>query len=240
VLINEEPFIHQLDLRKTVIPLLSRQRQRLGQTGRVVAIDPGHGGYDSGTRSVLTGEHEKEFTLDWALRLKALLTRYGYEPILTHATDQDISISNRVAAVEEGKAAVFVSLHFNASGSGEDQAGVETYCLTPAGMTSSMTRGYDDDPAVVFPNNAFDSENLLLACTVHSRLMRLSGIRDRGVRRARFLSVLRGQNRPAVLIEGGYLSNPAEARLIQSPEYRQQLAEALALALREYLGNAEQ
>ena len=51
---------------------------------------------------------------------------------------------------------------------------------------------------------------------------------DRGVRRARFIDVLRGQNRPAILIEGGYLSNPAEAAKIESPEFRQKLAEAVA------------
>jgi N-acetylmuramoyl-L-alanine amidase len=51
------------------------------------------------------------------------------------------------------------------------------------------------------------------------------------VRHARFLGVLRGQNRPAVLIEGGYLSNPTEARRIGQAAYRQQLAEAVARAL---------
>jgi N-acetylmuramoyl-L-alanine amidase len=53
------------------------------------------------------------------------------------------------------------------------------------------------------------------------------------VRRARFLGVLQGQNRPAVLVEGGYLSNPNEARQIADPAYRQKLAEALAQALTE-------
>jgi hypothetical protein len=47
-------------------------------------------------------------------------------------------------------------------------------------------------------------------------MLRATGIEDRGVRRARFETVLRGQNRPAILIEGGYLSNPAEAKLIES------------------------
>ena len=56
---------------------------------------------------------------------------------------------------------------------------------------------------------------------------------DRGVRRARFMVVLRGQRRPAVLIEGGYLSNPREARRIADPNYRQKLAEAVAVALLE-------
>jgi N-acetylmuramoyl-L-alanine amidase len=56
---------------------------------------------------------------------------------------------------------------------------------------------------------------------------------DHGLRRARFMVVLRGQRRPAVLIEGGYLSNPREARRIADPAYRQKLAEAVAEVLAE-------
>ena len=98
-------------------------------------------------------------------------------------------------------------------------------------MASSVTRGYADDPALAFPNNAFDAENLQFACWVHRALLQAGGQRDRGVRRARYLGVLRGQNRPAILVEGGYLSNPREARRIADPRYRQKLAEALASAL---------
>jgi N-acetylmuramoyl-L-alanine amidase len=72
-----------------------------------------------------------------------------------------------------------------------------------------------------------------LAAWVHRALLQINGRRDRGVRRARYLGVLRGQNRPAILIEGGYLSNPVEARRIADPPYRQQMAEAVAKALRE-------
>jgi N-acetylmuramoyl-L-alanine amidase len=53
------------------------------------------------------------------------------------------------------------------------------------------------------------------------------------VRRARFMGVLRGQDRPAVLLEGGYLTDPEEARLIATAQYRQRLAEAVAKALRK-------
>ena len=67
---------------------------------------------------------------------------------------------------------------------------------------------------------------------LHTALLRGAGLEDRGVQRARFIAVLDGQNCPAVLIEGGYLSNPHEAKLIESPEYRQKLAEAVAGALR--------
>jgi N-acetylmuramoyl-L-alanine amidase len=66
---------------------------------------------------------------------------------------------------------------------------------------------------------------------VHRELLAVNGNRDRGIRRARFPGVLRGQNRPAVLIEGGFLSNPEESRRVADPDYREKLAEAVARAL---------
>jgi N-acetylmuramoyl-L-alanine amidase len=98
-------------------------------------------------------------------------------------------------------------------------------------MPSSLTRGYEDDPRQTFPNNTFDAENLRYAVRLQRALLPVTGKNDRGVRHARFLGVLRTQNRPAVLVEGGYLSNPAEAKKIGDPAYRQQLAEAVAKAL---------
>ena len=94
-----------------------------------------------------------------------------------------------------------------------------------------MTRNYSDDARQVYPNNTFDAENLQYAVRLHRALLEIPGLTDRGVRRARYQTVLPGQNRPAVLIEGGYLSNPREARRIADPQYRQKLAEALAKAL---------
>lgn len=82
-----------------------------------------------------------------------------------------------------------------------------------------------------FPNNSFDAENIQLAARVHRALLQVNGHHDRGVRRARFLGVVRNQQRPAILIEGGYLSNPREARLIADSGYRQKLADAVAKAL---------
>jgi len=68
--------------------------------------------------------------------------------------------------------------------------------------------------------------NWPFACIAN--LLQVNGQHDRGVRRARFLGVLRNQQRPAILIEGGYLSNKREALLISEPAYRQKLAEAVA------------
>src|SRR5690349_17523989 len=98
-------------------------------------------------------------------------------------------------------------------------------------MPSSLRRGFEDDSTHTFPNNAYDAQNLQYAVRLHRALLKVNGSVDRGVRRARFLSVLRGQNRPAVLLEGGYLSNPKEARLIADPAHRQKLAEAVAKVL---------
>jgi N-acetylmuramoyl-L-alanine amidase len=132
---------------------------------------------------------------------------------------------------ESHKADLFLSLHFNSAAPDEHQSGLETYCLTPAGMPSTVTRGFADDTTLVFPNNAFDEQNLDLALLVHRALLQVNGNHDRGIRRARFPGVLRGQHRPAILVEGGYLSNPREAGLIAEPEYRQKLAEAVAQAI---------
>jgi N-acetylmuramoyl-L-alanine amidase len=179
---------------------------------------------------VLDGVCEKEYTLDWALRLEPLLAAQGWQVFLTRTHDIDVPLSNRVAIAEEHQADLFISLHFNSAAPSQDQTGLETYCLTPTGMPSTLTRGYDDDVSLTFANNAFDAENLEYAVQLHRALLGVIGT-DRGIRHARFLGVLRGQNRPAVLVEGGYLSNPDEARRIADPAYRQKLAEALAAAL---------
>ena len=232
-MMNGQPCLHTLDMKKTLEPLVRGSGMSFLKTNPTIVIDPGHGGQDSGTKSVLGYRYEKEFTLDWARRLASLLATNGWQVLLTRSNDTDLSVSNRIVFAEAHKADVFLSLHFNSSAPNDQQAGLETYCLTPTGMPSAITRGYNDDLALAFPNNAFDAQNLRLASQVHRALLQVNGGHDRGVRRARYLGVLRGQNRPAILVEGGYLSNPREARRIADPAYRQKLAEAVAAGLAE-------
>jgi N-acetylmuramoyl-L-alanine amidase len=229
--IDGEVFLHGLDLEKNLEPLLCEPPLTFGPN-RIIVIDPGHGGSNTGTHSVLDGRFEKEFTLDWAKRLKPLLETNGWTVFLTRTNDTDVSLVERVAFAESHHADLFVSLHFNSGAPDTKQAGLETYCITPAGMPSTLTRGFTDLWNENLPNNIFDAQNLQLAVKLHSALLRATGIEDRGVRRARFIGVLRGQKRPAILIEAGYLSNPAEAKLIESVDYRQKLAEAFATALK--------
>jgi N-acetylmuramoyl-L-alanine amidase len=228
-LIDGRPYVHALDVRKNFAPLLAAPIRF--RPGTVLVIDPGHGGTDVGAESVYDGHYEKEYTLDCARRLESLLAARGWAVWLTRTNDVNVSLPNRVAFAEQHKADLFLSLHFNSASPDRQQAGLETYCLTPAGMPSSLTRGYRDDSSLIYPNNRFDAENLQYAVELHRAALRANGDMDRGVRRARFLGVLQGQNRPAILMEGGYLSNPEEARQIADPSYRQRYAEALAQGL---------
>jgi N-acetylmuramoyl-L-alanine amidase len=230
-LIDGEISLYGLDLQKNLEPLLSDPPIKF-HTNQVIVIDPGHGGSNVGTHSVLDGRFEKEFTLDWAKRLKPLLEAEGWKVFLTRDSDTFVTNSDRVTFADEHHADLFISLHFNSGAPDTRQAGLETYCLTPTGMPSTVTRNYADPWTEILPNNAFDAQNLQLAVHVHSALLHATSMADRGVRRARFIEVLRGQKRPAILIEAGYLSNPQEAKLIESPTYRQKLAETLAAALK--------
>ncbi len=220
--------IHPLDRIKTFEPLLQAPTW---PEPRTVILDPGHGGSQAGTRCLTGNRFEKDFTLDWALRLKPLLEARGWTVHLTRTNDLDLSLTDRVLAAETLQAGLFISLHFNSAFPNTQARGLETYCLTPCGMASTTTRVYADDLSATHPNNRHDAANLVLARRIHRHLLAATGTADRGIRRARFMDVLRGQNRPAVLIEGGFLSNPDESRAINTPAYRQRLAEGVARAL---------
>ena len=239
-IIDGEVFVHALDLQKSFEPFLCDAPPAFG-TNRVIVIDPGHGGINAGT--IGAGDHrpEKEFTLDWARRIQPLLEQEGWQVVLTRTNDVDIALSNRVTVAENRHADVFLSLHFNAAppdprfnsaAPDPKPAGLATFCLTPMGMPSTVTRGYPDILFQGYPNNSFDIQNVQLAERLQRSLLHATGMEDRGVNRARFIGVLRGQRRPSVLIEAGFMSNPHEVRRIESPDFRQKLAEAVAAALK--------
>jgi N-acetylmuramoyl-L-alanine amidase len=227
-ILNGIAQIHSLDARKTLEPLLKGYSQQL-TSRKSIAIDAGHGGRDPGTRSALN-QLEKAYTLDWARRLQTLLLLRGWTVTMTRTNDTEVSLADRVLQAEQSQADLFLSLHFNSGPPTVHLAGIETYCLTPVGVPSNLLRAEEDNLSM-WPNNTFDAQNVQLGWQLHRTLIQHTRALDRGIRRARFMTVLRGQNRPAVLIEGGYLSNVAEAKKIATPAYRQLLAEAIANAL---------
>lgn len=229
--LNGEPCVHRVDYEKSLHPLLWPIQPVWGSANRLIVIDPGHGGKDAGTESVDRRYFEETVTLDWALRLGSILRQQGYRVALTRTNDADMSLAERVLFAETRKADLFVSLHFNSAHAANQKRGLETFVLTPPGLTSSVVRDGEDNPRLAFPNNGFDLENLNLAWRVHKSVISRSGALDRGVQRARFMGVLRGQSRPAILVEGGYLSNAEDARRIGDPAYRQRLAEGVAAGI---------
>ena len=230
-MIDGEVYVHGLDLQKSLQPLLCDSALSFG-TNRVIVIDPGHGGVNGGTISVVDHRPEKEFTLDWALRLQPLLEKEGWQVYLTRTDDVDIALSNRVTVADSRRADLFISLHFNSSAPDQKPAGLATFCMTPVGMPSTVTRDYADALFQSYPNNNYDAQNVQLAEHLQRFLLHATGLEDRGVNWARFMGVLRGQHRPSVLIEAGFLSNPHEAKRIEDPDFRQKLAEAVAEALK--------
>jgi N-acetylmuramoyl-L-alanine amidase len=213
---------------------LARVRLSLPPQGRVLVLDPGHGGADPGSTSAARNIYEKDLALDWALRIERLLANSNWKVILTRRDDRDVPLLDRVAIADQNAADLFISLHFNSlekNGATSEETGVETYCLTPVGAPSNITRNFEDDLRRVYPNNEFDAQNIVFAARIQAGLVRASGRRDRGVRRARFMTVVREQKRPAILVEGGFLSNPDELGLILQPAFRERLAKAVCDAL---------
>lgn len=229
---RNQMVVHSLDVLKTFYPL-SVGAFTVPKPSRILVLDPGHGGSDPGSQTA-NRVYEKELTLDWALRIEKLLAGTSWKVVLTRREDKELSLAERISVADAHHADIFISLHFNSlekTGSGREESGIETFCLTPAGAPSNVTRGFEDDVRRLYPNNEFDSENILLAARLQTSLIKVSGRRDRGVRRARFMTVIREQKRPAVLLEGGFLSSAAEATLILDPAYRQRIAGAVCDAL---------
>ena len=120
---------------------------------------------------------------------------------------------------------LFVSLHFNTTQTGKNEvAGLETYCITPAGAASSNAQGEGADYGAITANRV-EKKSLLFAYQIQKALVKILGVNDRSVRRARF-AVLRDAQMPAILIEGGYMTNPAEGRRIYDAAWRRQMAAA--------------
>lgn len=223
-------MVHSLDLEKHLRPLLLPERD-LAPIQRTVVLDPGHGGDNQGTQSVVRTAFEKDYALDWARRLAPLLSAQGWQVFLTRTNDKALSISERVEVAREKRADLFISLHFNSIPGHSNQRGVETYSLAPRWMPSHHSRDGGEPISFALPGNEHDEESFAMAMKVHRSILKTTKAVDRGVRRARFMGVLRNQTQPAILIEGGYLTSPYEARNVDHPDYRQRLAEAVAAAL---------
>jgi N-acetylmuramoyl-L-alanine amidase len=235
--------------RPTPTPAPARAPVVTRRGPRPVVIDPGHGGDDVGAQSP-TGVTEKEVTLAVARRLARILESRGRAVRLTRDGDQSRALTDRTALANRLDATVFISLHANAS-TVASVAGAETYYMSldgasdeAAAATAALENraGSSADGRSPLDLILWDlaqaevlNESSRLALSVQGRLNARLGLRDRGVKQAPFV-VLTGATMPAILVEVGFLSNPTEAEQLTRPESQQQLAEAVAAGVEDFLG----
>jgi len=222
-------YVAQTDVSETLAPILSPPRNPSGVKVRTICIDPGHGGKDPGYR--VGSNYEKRYTLLLAQEVRTLLTQAGFEVVLTRSTDYFVDRDARPDLARKRKADLFVSLHFNAFPASAAIKGVEVYCLTPAGAYSSNSGGEGDTRWV--SGNRNNDKNMLLAYQIQKELVESLPVEDRGIKRARF-DVLCSAAMPAVLVEGGFMSNPTEGKRIADPAYRRQMARAIVDGIKAY------
>ncbi len=230
-------YVSRIDAEKLFAPLLNPDGAYSPPVPvvRVIAIDPGHGGIDTGTQNKALKLNEKTFTLDVSLRLRALLQKEGYKVVMTRTDDRFIPLPDRAEIANKAGADLFISIHFNSVENAPAVLGTETFAMTPQYQRSTGTSPSEKDPGarVAYPGNRNDPWNAVLGYCIQNQLLGKLGTEDRGFKRARF-AVLRLVNAPAVLVESGYLSNTAEARKICTAAYRDDIAESIAAGIKAY------
>ncbi len=231
---NRTLHISRIDAERYFAPVL-RPAGIAGEIPklRTIAIDPGHGGRDTGTLNALLKLDEKNLTLDVAQRVKGLLELQGYRVVLTRTEDRFVELEERALIVKRAGADLFISIHFNAVANAPGVRGTETYIMTPRHHPSTQPERDRTMIPTEYPGNRHDHWNAVLGHHFHKELLSLPGTSDRGLKRARF-KVLTLLDCPGVLIESGYLSNDAEARRIGTEVYRNDLAGAISAGIRAY------
>jgi N-acetylmuramoyl-L-alanine amidase len=226
-------LVSRTDVAKTIEPLV--RPHRVPDVGKVqtVVLDPGHGGHDKGQVSRYGAE--KDFALDVARKLRPILQAKGLRVIMTREGDYFVPLEVRAKIANAARNSIFVSIHFNATNDDPNATGFEIFSFTPRGAPSTSDGTAAASSVNVQPGSSVDAQSLALsACIYHSVLGHLREY-DRGIKRARF-AVLRLTKVPAVLIEGGFLTESGESKLISNKDWRAKLAGAIGIGIENYRG----
>src|SRR5205809_4448705 len=224
-------LVSRTDVAKTIEPLV--RPHRVPNVGKVetVVLDPGHGGHDKGQLSRYGPE--KEFALDVARKLRPLLQAKGLRVIMTREGDYFVPLEVRAKIANAARNSIFVSIHFNATNDDPNATGFEIFSFTPRGAPSTSDGTAAAGSLNMQPGSSVDAQSLALsACIYHSLLGHIPEF-DRGIKRARF-AVLRLTKVPAVLIEGGFLTERGESKLISNKDWRARLAGAIGIGIENY------
>ena len=198
-----------------------------GQYSKTIFLDPGHGGRDSG--AYYYNVAEKDLNMQVYRKLRKKLEELGYKVLTSRDSDIDVDfVTERSRMVNKTNSDIFISIHFNATGSPYSRAsGIQTY-------------SYSDDPDYPSKINPYwhnhpdrMSESKRLAAAIHSSLLSETGAKDAGLLERSF-AVLRETAKPAVLLELGYIDNFAENQQIRDSHYQDKLVAGIVKGIQKY------
>ncbi len=221
------------------LPSVTRAEPAAGSSARLIVIDPGHGGANTGAPAV-AGGYEKQQTLVMAREIERKLSARGFRVVLTRDRDEYLTLRQRVRIANALGADLLVSIHLNASQS-HGQRGYETFILSPDALDVDTRALRHGDGA---PHLGVDRKTAVLlddieqglavpaaaevATAIQSELRKVRGADgDRGVRQES-MHVLLGATMPAVLVEAGFIDHPREGRELVEPEVRDAVTSAIA------------
>jgi N-acetylmuramoyl-L-alanine amidase len=237
-------------LAKTAVIAEDPQVRLPPQGKKVVVIDAGHGGKDSGALGAST--KEKDDTLAAAHALRDRLERTGrYKVVMTRDTDTFIPLETRVQIARRANADLFISLHADSAGSqGSDTRGASVYTLSERGAdrTAKGLFGKSDwFMNVSLPGQDSATKRILLDLTQRQNVNRSSTFAEilldkiagattllRRSHRDANLMVLLAPDVPAVLMEMGFITNPDDEHALADPEHRDRVMNAVGDAIDAY------
>jgi N-acetylmuramoyl-L-alanine amidase len=198
-------------------PLIIEQKVPITVTKKgVIMIDPGHGGEDFGTHSTTPPRYqEKYLNLATSYMVQEFLHQLGYKTMMTRQKDVFVSLEQRAAMANREKPALFVSVHYNAAPSTQAD-GVEVYYYRSA------------------ENKERTAKSKKLAEMVLSKIIFKTEAKSRGVKHGDF-AVIRQTEMPAILVEGGFLTNDGEMEKLKDPVYLKRVAWGIAEGIHQYL-----
>ncbi len=237
----------------TPVATVSKSKKYMVRRDIIIAIDPGHGGQDSGALGK-HGTKEKDIVLAVAKRLASIVNAEpGMRAYLTRDTDVFITLRQRIKRARENKADMFISIHADAFKDAKAK-GASVFVLSQRGASSEAAQmmadkenaadlaggisleDKDDMLASVLldlSQTASLEASLEVANTVLAGLKRVGNVHKKHVESAAFV-VLKSPDIPSILVETAFVSNPDEERKLNTPSHQNKIARAILSGISNY------
>ena len=215
---NDTKVATKQEREELPLAIKSKKKFRTGDgiKGKIITLDPGHGGSDPGAIGA-SGLKEKQITLEIGMRLKELLEKEGAKVYMTRTTDKDVYSANasdraelqaRVNVAEKNNSDLFISLHIN----------------------SSVNKNVGGFSSYYYPKTDYD---LKIAQAIQNKFAKNFGVDNLGVRQANFYVVKRC-SMPATLLEMCFISNPKEEKLMKGKWFQKKTARLIVEGVKDY------